>query len=536
MADVRTQPLTIYLSRNGTSARDLVDADKTANITPLRITIEGTISALLYIDNDFPEHPDWAQFFDDYVQENAIAKNRSVSALLLIEFREKLFALTFGHGRFLMNQDFLEEQFGLKVALNCIGTGNVRSITKHSLDQILRHSQEQASRDATAGEFGFDIEQDLLKGVTGKPTDTSSFGSRISGKQAFQLSLPVNLRDIPDVLGRVSDKFLDTSYKNNFPWVDQISEISNEKLQNELDEQLVREIMKEDRRDVWMAVPDLIDWARVSKFRFVTQGYTYETVDIHLDYFLDFVEDTEITPALLKRKRVECLDPDGRALVDWPVYKCLYAELDRDTKSYLLSGGKWYIIKSDFVQQVDQQYSEIKTCELEFPEFQHRTEGDYLKEVSDGSDGIYALMDQNFINAPSKMEFCDLYSIGNDICHVKRYGQAGALSHLFAQGLVSGELFKRDKNFRKDVNDRLPETHKIANHEVPPKDGDYRVVFAIISDRPDPLRIPFFSRLNFKHAADRLGAYGYRVGKVKIKVNEAFAKTKKCEAQRKKKQ
>ena len=46
-----------------------------------------------------------------------------------------------------------------------------------------------------------------------------------------------------------------------------------------------------------------------------------------------------------------------------------------------------------------------------------------------------------------------------------------------------------------------------------PKQGEYRVVFAVISDRPGPLVLPFFSRLNLKHAVRRLDGYGFRVAK-----------------------
>ena len=40
----------------------------------------------------------------------------------------------------------------------------------------------------------------------------------------------------------------------------------------------------------------------------------------------------------------------------------------------------------------------------------------------------------------SQLEFCDLFSSGRDLIHVKRYGRSSApLSHLFAQGLDDAE-------------------------------------------------------------------------------------------------
>jgi uncharacterized protein (TIGR04141 family) len=108
------------------------------------------------------------------------------------------------------------------------------------------------------------------------------------------------------------------------------------------------------------------------------------------------------------------------------------------------------------------------------------------------------------------------------------------LSHLFSQGLISGELFKMDERFRNDVNGRLPHAFKLPDPAAKLKPNEYRIVFGIISDTVGPLRIPFFSQLNFKNAVRRLEAYGYRVAKAKISVEEVFSKTRK-EMKRKKK-
>src|SRR5258708_14513664 len=471
-----------------------------------------------YFAPPHPGPPEWAVFFDGYLDREEFGWNSSSSAALVVQLRNKFFVLTFGHGRFILNSDFLEDKFGLKVALNCIGEGSVRSIQKHSLDQILRHSQEQASRDATPLEFGFDIEQDLLGGVTGSPMEKQYFGSRIVGGESMHLTIPTQMNGLPELLDRLADKFIDTSYKAKFPWVDHISEVTSSKLQNGLDEALVAEIAAGQLGGIWMAVPEIVQWTRISRFRFVSPGQNLEYPDIHLSNFLKAIGTTPLTVTLLKGKKVVAVDENGENLHQWPVYKCLYAELDHNRDSFLLSGANWYAVKRDFVHDINEEFDAITDYDEQFPEYQHATEDAYLCAVAQRDTATYALMDQKFIYFPSKMEFCDLFKANKYICHVKKYGQAGVLSHLFAQGLVSGELFKSDATFRQKVNEKLPATHKLADDTATPKEGEYRIVFAIISDRPGALRIPFFSRLNFKHAVKRLQAYGYRVAKAKIAV------------------
>jgi hypothetical protein len=211
-------------------------------------------------------------------------------------------------------------------------------------------------------------------------------------------------------------------------------------------------------------------------------------------------------------------------------YRCLYAEVEHGSELFVLSSGKWYAVKADFVGETNAAYDRIPKYEGTFPEFKDESEGHYLKRLVASDPKRFVLMDQKMLSyggGHSQVEFCDLLTSDDDVLHVKRYGQSSTLSHLFAQGLVSGELFQMDATFREEINKKLPRGHKFQNPRLRPKQGQFRVVFAIISDRRGELRLPFFSRLNLKHAARRLEAYGFRVARAKIDVNEVFSKTAK---------
>jgi uncharacterized protein (TIGR04141 family) len=199
-------------------------------------------------------------------------------------------------------------------------------------------------------------------------------------------------------------------------------------------------------------------------------------------------------------------------------------------KTYLLNGGKWYIVAGDFVATVNEAYKLIPDYDLRLPDFDDPSEGKYNERVVAETAGQFALMDSKGIRhggGQSQIEFCDLFSANGDIIHVKRYGSSSVFSHLFAQGKVSGELFQMDEDFRKKVSEELPDGFKIAQSEQRPATDQYRVVYAIISDAPGDLEIPFFSRLNMKNSTRSLVSMGYRVAKSKIEVNAIRAKLKK---------
>lgn len=531
--DLKTQSLTIYLAKSSiTDPRDLLVRD--SGVMQYAIGPDNTYGTL-YVQIRDPKPPRWAQFFNDFLPLDVFGHVTSAGALLVVSQRNRIFALSFGTGRFLLKPDSWEERFGLRVALNCIGDNAVKSIDKDTLDPIARHSREQTSRVATASEFGLDIEQDLLRAVTGQPSEPG-FGKWVTGMDSFHVNLPVRIEDLPALLERVYEKHLDDSYQRTFPWIDHIAQVKDSSDINALNGMLVERLSKQQKENTWMAVPEVIQWADVGGFRFPGTGPRMEYLDIHLDDFLaSSSEKSPLSEHLLETRIVECLDCDGKLLHKWRAYRCLYCELEWNGNAYLLNGGSWYRVQQNFVQQVNDAYRAIADCEIGWPEYNADSEGEYIKQFARRSPTKLAVMDCELIahgGGSSKIEFCDIFTKDKDLIHIKRYGQSAALSHLFAQGLASGELFQIDPQFRQSVNLKLPRTHKLADPSKRPQQDEYRVVYAIVSDRPGALTVPFFSRINLKHAARRLQGFGFRVAKAKIPVAIHRAKLKKVKSRR----
>ena len=90
------------------------------------------------------------------------------------------------------------------------------------------------------------------------------------------------------------------------------------------------------------------------------------------------------------------------------------------------------------------------------------------------------------------------------------------MSHLFNQGLVSGELFLSDEEFRIKVNKKLNNDFQIPNPSSKPEASKYQIIFGIISSSEKKLEIPFFSKVALRTAIKRLETFGYKVYFVKI--------------------
>lgn len=503
------------------------------------VTIDRNHIGTLYVKPSVPNLPKWTSFFVEAIDISQIGKTSSLAAIFLIKSNGRIFAISFGHGRYLLKGDICVDRFGLKVALNCIGQEKIRGIDKHTFDAISRQSKEQASKEAEARDFGLDIEQDLLRAVTGVPKN-QALGKRMYGMDALSVSTNIKLDGLSPYLDRIYAKYIDDSYKTDFPWVDHLSEIKSKSKIEELNELLADKIYNNEIDRIWLAVPEIIPWDTVRGFCYQLSKNYPEYHDIHLPDFMNALRNEDkknFNIETLKKKYVQCIHAEGHLIYKWQIYKCLYGEIEFEENIYMLSGGKWYLISRGFVQQVDQAFSSILDYEIVLPEFCDESEGKYNQRIVNELSDKFALMDAKNISYGggfSKIEFCDLYSCDKDIIHVKRYGSSSVLSHLFAQGRISGELFQMETGYRNEVNELLPYDFKLENPAKRPDNNEYRVVFAVISDSPGELSIPFFSRLNLKNAVRVLTGLGFRVSKAKIDVCETQIKTKRYRERKRK--
>lgn len=525
-----TLNLTIYLAKTVYHSPTSLLKERENNLLNFRITSGGLAIGDLYVQTVTPRAPRWARYFRDHIDVRQLGKVSSSSAVLIVNTKGRLYAITFGQGRYLLLSECWEERFGLIVALNCVGENNVRSIDKRTFDAISRHSREQASRETSARDFGLDIERDLLRAVTGTPTD-NAFGKRLYGMDALNVSASAEIEDIPNLLSSFHEKYLDISYKKNFPWVDQIAEVKNPGVRDKLDSLLIERIRSKTFDRIWMAVPEVVPWEKVAEFRFAFGSRAPGHTDIHLDAFIESLDDpASLEKHTLLHRYVHCIDIDGITIDKWQAYRCLYAELDHEGDSFLLSGGNWYRVARDFVDEVNRYYDQIPVYRANLPEYNDPSETAYNERVAISDVSRFALMDRKVIShggGYGQVEFCDLYTSDKDLIHIKRYGGSSVLSHLFSQGLVSGELFQTDRSFRQKVNDHLLPPFKLDDCSKRPESREYQVVFAVVSDAPGDLVLPFFSRLNLKHAVRRLEGYGYRVARAKIPVKDTLARLKK---------
>ena len=483
----KSRKLTIYLVRRGMDHPNKIIKEEESS-RRLGLSIAGASFAMLYVMPSHAKPPKWAALFDDFIDINELGFGSTASAALLVKVQEDFFVLAFGHGRHLIRHDVCEERFGLVCSLNSVIRESLRCVDIQSLNAIQSQSRIQSSLDVPADQFGLDVEQDMLRAVVGTPSD-SNLGARMTGSESLSVSVRMDLSDLPELLSSYRKQFSKDLNATDYAWVNNINLLKRSSSTISTLDSLVAEKFQEERHEnLWLAIPEIIDWNNVAGFVFQA-GRKAMHPDINLMGFLGTVaEPTDITIDLLRNRSVFCVDQDhNQSGKSWPIYKCLYAEIELEDQKYILNGGSWYRVDADFVSKTNRDFEEIPRSSLSLPPYCGGGEGYYNQTVAATQADRYFLLDDKkkvfHGGGHGQVEICDLFSSNRELIHIKRYGKSSVLSHLFAQGFVSGKLFQLDKEFRRKVAERLTNGFReLVEIKPRPAENSYTVVYGIISE------------------------------------------------------
>lgn len=506
---------TIYLLRSTIkTAQDAVVDDAAVHV----IADGESDYGKLFVKPRPAKPPKWAKLFEPYIDRSHLGTVQSSAAVFIVSAAGRLFALTFGHGRFIIRQDAYEERFGLLVTLNSVKPDALRSIDKRTFvdDQ---NSRVQTSQASAALDFGVDIERDLIRGIVGYPDKNSAWGRRLAGADSLTVTVDAAVPDLKRMLRRYLKAFESKKYQTRFPWVDQVRQLrSKGELVDRLNGLLVQKLQTAWGAgglvdDCWLAVPDIVDWDVVTGFKFTRQPSEGTANDLDLPGLVNAYPKISPTVDFLRSHYAMSVDAEETPVDSWLLYKCIHCEIDVDSKSYILSAGNWFEVDKNFSDSVVEAVAQIPMYGSALPVYNHKNEEAYNAAVVTDSAGRFCLMDKKLLRVGgvhNKVEFCDIYG-DRVLIHVKHYGSSAVLGHLFNQGLVSGDLLKTNKDYARLANEKLDKSHQLALDESTPRElSSYTVVFAVISVSKKPgLHLPFFAKVVLKSVYTHLRAMGY---------------------------
>jgi uncharacterized protein (TIGR04141 family) len=554
---LRRRKLTIYHIRgvidgSPVSQFEQVLADP-GSVDSIPLDGDHPFDAQLYLSTSEPRVPPWVPFLNEGFGDLGIVATQRPSAVLVIKthyYKDHYFALTFGQGRHLLRQDAYDRNYGLRVALNVIyqeGTqdtdqGRLRSISATTVAANTIRTRRQSDRKATFEAFGVDIQRDLLGAITGTPIDSAFWGTRISGSDGLSVVPSIEFDSLGQFLRAVAKKHRDTSYQQDFNWIDNLRVVQDPDLLDQLYAELIN-VLLAGTGDVEVAVPGMIDWDDVEEFRysFDSEHGFADPADCPISEALernDLIDAVDISH--LRRWQLEARDDADEVVGKWPLMQCLSGELTIDGENkYVLADGEYFEISRDYGDDLDGFIDGI--AESNYPLLQTQgniSEGEYNERAA-ASSPSFLLLDKKTVRVLGKttpIEICDILSDDGAFIHVKRKLGSSALSHLFAQGSVSADLFLMSAAYRDSCLTRIREAER-ERAEEEGDDGfagrfatfeqrgintdDYTIVYAIVANwngQDAVSALPFFSKVNLRRHVEDLRRMGYAVQIARIEV------------------
>lgn len=503
--------LSIYLLKEGLFEKDDI-FENPDDLYVLEILADGSP---IYYKASNVHAPTWLKsFFLRKDNQDMFQANSQVVLLKkrVFENEKRVFALTFGYARFLFKPSVLEEQFGLRIVLNTIQQNEIRKISKTSVGTNQKQSNEQLPKSSDISEFGFDINRDLMKNVSGKSEDEMFEKSMLTGGDIFSLTVERNIDNIDEFLDYCYSRYKDTIYQDKFAWIDNIKYVRDKSVAEQLDTKLVEEINNKNYTQVWMAVPEVVEWEDIKDFSISNDNNRYS--DIEIDKVIASLRKPLTCTSQLQSKTIKAMSSkdDTESIYEWRAYNCIIAEIALNECVYCLSNGKWYKVNNNFSEEITRQYNEIEITKNPFIDYNHDDEDSYNAALVGEWDNSILLHTYKITTGGqgNNIEPCDVLW-NNKIIHIKRNGGSSLLSHLFNQALVSSQMWL-DLSARQQLKEKM-----IANGypDVIPErfnSADYEIVIAIINkfkeERP---KIPFFSKVAICFTVKNIKNFGFKV-------------------------
>lgn len=519
MNEPLTKKLSIFLIKEEFKSFEITL--KTRDITKFKLkeSIEG--DGLIIIGHERSKEPDWKKLLQS-ISEDKIPNlnNSSNRAILFFRINNRIFALCFGFGKYLLHESCIEREFGLRTALNIVDADKLISIDKANIGDLNLLTKTQASQKGSPHHFEIDILRDLLKGVTGEPKNAHDhlYGKIVTGNESLNISPKIKLSKVPSILTEIHDAYFSNDYKERFDWIDNIKPEKDPEIIDELRNKLLYAINNQITDSLHLAPPFMIDWEDFEYISFTPKGQEFNEFNIIDFYDYKFEEDYKFEnwEKLMNQNLYVKFSTYDDSLSN-KLWRFLNYETELNNFRYIFTSSNWYKISKTYYDDIYRYCSEIKESESVFIDCNTNEEGIYNKRLFQSNDD-YLLFDKDLIKSAinrSHIEVCDVFNKSkNEFIHVKFRNSSSTLSHLFSQGRVASNALQKDKDFRKNLRNKLKDDRELIpleNKDFNP--NNFIITYAIIDSKERNFvdSLPFFSLINFRLTLDDLVNRGFQI-------------------------
>ncbi|KAE8126243.1 MULTISPECIES: DUF6119 family protein [Bifidobacterium] len=510
----------------------------------------------------------WTKTVSELTNQNLNVGNTTASAVIIVpddsdvdiddgaliksEMQKGLhsaWAITFGMGFQILDQNYIDIGFGQRVAIRCASSDGLNTLNKTTLAERPQMIRSTIPSGGTLRSLGFEELGDFVTRLVAKGTieGIGSIGKSITVRGADSLNIPLskspqklleNLSQIKNILNR-------KPISTELAALENLTLIKKKEINEELDQKLISAIDEKTNCSVELSYPyEMIDeFGQANSYKLYGVGRR-EIKDSMptLDDLLNPVRDADksLRLGLLRKMSVVLYsDQAGTDVLSQhiPLKKWLTYQTNINGKRYFLQNNRWYVMDREYVETISQEVNAIFARGPFFDELPkwpiYQIPDDKDKQRHDNAELQYntalaeylggLCLDQQLIRpkgSKSGIEACDVLLKSGIFVHVKHISSSAPASHLLAQTLVSADLLSTDEEARRQLQEKINEAGggNDSEYETKPK----RVVVVMAQDDK-----PLSAESLFTFTKINLVRHDHRFASMGIKLNIASVIRKK---------
>ncbi|MDY6949777.1 MAG: TIGR04141 family sporadically distributed protein, partial [Pseudomonadota bacterium] len=323
--------LSVYLLRSG--AVESVEKTLFSNAVELAGGIQGRFAP---IHSDRKE-PVWLKAIRPFLADsnNITLLGESPAGLLLTCCNAHWLVITFGHAWQRLEPQWVEFDFGRRVALNAVPPDRVLEVNSEQVFAKWHLARERSPRATSVKEFALEHDRDLVAAVEGTPL-YPILGSTVRGSTSLRLNLPIG--SLGAALDLATTLFAKDDYKKLWPEIDNIVPISDDARSATLDALLDADLQSgvaatkavlftPALRQGDYSSADAYSFGRISKNSAKAPYLLYSAWEL-------FLSRKGRTPSLIAAREspVHLFDSSGESIDRKSVYDCLGYEVAHEDR------------------------------------------------------------------------------------------------------------------------------------------------------------------------------------------------------------
>jgi uncharacterized protein (TIGR04141 family) len=513
-------PLTIFLLKPD---RVALFEKELAGAGQIRLMLSEPLDGYVLSLPASANEPQWVPVIQSALQNPAAlsALGMSPAALVVVRRNGNTFVLTFGHAWQKLEDDWLQPEFGRRVALNAIPPDKLVEIHVEQVFAKWHVARERAPRASSVEEFGVEFDRDLVASVEGVPSNKQGiFGKKLRG--GTSLRVDIEFSSLPDVLDRSATLAKSLAYRKHWPEIDNLSVIVDETLVLKLEAQFDAELKSgQAQKTLIMFAPTYLreEAAAVDSYVFGRMSKTPATAPYLLvDSWISFLQKEKREPTVSEAKAswVHLLDEGKEELKRYSAFQCFGYELSHSGNQYILSSGIWYSVSSDFLTKVNATVKKIP-APLTVLSAWNGTEREGVYNARCGRLKGFAGFDAKNLRyggGQSQLEFCDtLHLASRTLFFAKIPSRSSGMSHLLEQVRRTADLlFSQDQSYRDELTTLIKQHHKGMDTTwltSRPRQGDWNLCLVSLGKTKE--KLPFFARCGLAKLYKDLREQGHEV-------------------------